>query len=56
MRLTKIVNGSTGTEPYWIALLTEDYSAYVRAHVRTESWQAVTIWGHTPGIHLLTQG
>ena len=34
------MNDGTGTEPYWIASLTDDYSAYVRAHARTESWRA----------------
>ena len=41
------MNDGTGTESYWIALLTDDYSPFVRAHVRTESWWAVNIGGHT---------
>ena len=42
----KIVNDGTGTEPYWIALLTDNYSGYMHAQW-TESWQAVNIGGHT---------
>ena len=34
-------------EPYWVVSLTDDYSAYMHAHARTESWQAVNIWEHT---------
>ena len=49
--IKKIVNDGTGTEPYWIASLTDDYSAYVRAHTRTESWRAE---GAHPGIRSLT--
>ena len=43
----KIVNDGTGTEPYWITLLTDDYNAYMHVHVRTESWRALNIWKHT---------
>ena len=38
---------STGTEPHWIASLTDDYRAYVRALAWTESWRAVNSGGHT---------
>ena len=44
---------NTGTEPYWIALLTNNYSAYMCVHARTGSWWSVNIWGHTPDIHSL---
>ena len=53
------MNDGTGTDPYWIASLTDDYSAYMRAHARTESWWAANIGGQrtlggTPG-HSLVQ-
>ena len=51
----KIVNDGTGTEPCWIASLTDDFSAYVHTHVQTERAANIGGGGAHPGICSLTR-
>ena len=49
----KVVDDGTGTESYWITLLTDDYSAYLCAHAQTVLVGSEHLGAH-PGIRLLT--